>query len=118
MALFKGITLTTSQLDITNERQEFSPLPGGDHNASINRCALTSMIHKRSTALELSVKNILLEGLNWLHSMPTSSLIQMWIKAQRCLVCMEDPSLINASCPKTYKSRYKKEDKANMRTHQ
>ena len=31
--------VTTSQLDITNEIQEVSPFPAGDHKASINRCA-------------------------------------------------------------------------------
>ena len=30
--------VTTSQLDITNESQEVSPFPAGDHKASINRC--------------------------------------------------------------------------------
>ena len=39
---------------------------------------------------------------------PTSPLIQMWIKTHRYLVCMKDPLLINASSPKTYKSRYNK----------
>ena len=29
----------TSQLDITNESQEVSPFPAGDHKASINRRA-------------------------------------------------------------------------------
>ena len=29
--------VTTSQLDITNESQEVSPFPAGDHKASINR---------------------------------------------------------------------------------
>ena len=29
----------TSQLDITNESQEVSPFPAGDHNAAINRRA-------------------------------------------------------------------------------
>ena len=29
--------LTTSQEDITNESQEVSPFPAGDHKASINR---------------------------------------------------------------------------------
>ena len=28
---------TNSQLDITNKRQEVSPLPAGDHKASIDR---------------------------------------------------------------------------------
>ena len=31
--------MTTSQLDITNESQEVSPFPAGDHKASVNRCA-------------------------------------------------------------------------------
>ena len=31
--------VTTSQLDITNESQEVSPFPAGDHNASTNRRA-------------------------------------------------------------------------------
>ena len=42
---------------------------------------------------------------------PTSPLIQMWIKTHRYLVCMTDRLLINASSPKTYKSRYNKEIK-------
>ena len=59
--------VTTSQLDFTNESQEVSPFPTGDHKASINRLAqkhnkikteITSMLHKRSTALERSVKII------------------------------------------------------------
>ena len=29
--------VTNSQLDITNESQEVSPFPAGDHKASINR---------------------------------------------------------------------------------
>ena len=29
--------VTTSQLDITNESQEVSPFPAGDHKALINR---------------------------------------------------------------------------------
>ena len=57
--------VTKSQLDITNESQEVSPFPAGDHKASINRrtgkhnkhkTEITRMIHKRSTALERSVK--------------------------------------------------------------
>ena len=31
--------VATSQLAITNERQEVSPFPAGDHNSSINRRA-------------------------------------------------------------------------------
>ena len=53
--------VTTSQLDITNESQEGTPFPAGDHMASINRHArkhnknkkeITLLIHKRSTVLE------------------------------------------------------------------
>ena len=56
-------------------------------------------------------KNILLEGFNRFNSAPTSPLVQMWIKTHRCLVCMKDPLLNNASSPRTYKSRYEKEIK-------
>ena len=65
--------MTTSQLDITKESQEISFFPAGDHKASIHRRArkhhknkteITLMLHKKSTALERSVKNILLECLH------------------------------------------------------
>ena len=36
-------------------------------------------------------KNILLEGLNRFNGAKTSSLVQMWIKTHKCLVCMKDP---------------------------
>ena len=55
----------------TQESQEVSPFPAGDHKATANRQetwqtrnTVTKMIHKRSTALERFSKNILLEGLN------------------------------------------------------
>ena len=57
--------VTTSQLDITNKSQEVSPFPADDHKESINRRArkhdknkteMIQVIHKRSTALERSVK--------------------------------------------------------------
>ena len=57
--------VTNSQLDNTNESQEVSPFPAGDHKAYINRRAhrhskckteKTYKIHKRSTALERLVK--------------------------------------------------------------
>ena len=58
--------VTTSQLDITNESQEVSPLQAGNHKAPTNRRAqkhnktrqkqLTQMIHKRSTAPQQSAK--------------------------------------------------------------
>ena len=67
--------VTNSQLDTTKESQEVSPFPAGDHKAHINRYTQrhskhktekTLKIHKRSTALERSVKNFL-EGLNWFN---------------------------------------------------
>ena len=57
--------VTNSQLDNTNESQEVSPFPAGDHKAHINRrvqrhskhkTEKTLKIHKRITALERSVK--------------------------------------------------------------
>ena len=58
--------VTNSQLDTTNESQEVSPFPAGDHKAHINRRAQrhskhkTEQKHKRSTKegppLERSVK--------------------------------------------------------------
>ena len=59
----------------TQESQEVSPFPAGDHKASNEQTRkhdkhetqITKMIHKRSTAFERSV-NILLEGLNQFHS--------------------------------------------------
>ena len=66
------------------------------------------MIHKRSSALERSIKIILLEGLNPFYGAQTSPLVQMWIKTQGCLVCMKH---IHAPSPRTYTSRYKKEIK-------
>ena len=47
--------------------------------------------HRRSTALDRSVKIIILEGLNRFNGAPTSLLVQMWIKTHRSLVCMKDP---------------------------
>ena len=47
--------VTNSQLDTTNESQEISPFPAGDHKAHINRRAQihskhkTEQKHKRST---------------------------------------------------------------------
>ena len=87
------------QLNITNKSQEVSPFPVGDHKAAINR--RKSMTKPQDInnindlqmkyRLRLVKKNILLEGLNRFHGAPTSPLVQMWIKTQRCLACMKDP---------------------------
>ena len=41
--------------------------------------------------IETVSKNMLLDGLNRFHGAPASSLVQMWIKTQRCLACKKDP---------------------------
>ena len=85
--------VTTSQLDITNDCQDASPFPGGDHKATIdrrtrkhskNKAEITKMIHKRSTALEPSVKY------TGLMARQPKPLVQMWIKTHRCLVSLND----------------------------
>ena len=57
--------VTYSQLDTTNESQEVSPFPAGDHKAHISRRSQrhskhktekTIKVHKRSTVLKRSVK--------------------------------------------------------------
>ena len=58
--------VTNSQIDTTNESQEVSPFPAGDHKAHIKRRTQRyskhkteekhKKIHKRSTALERPVK--------------------------------------------------------------
>ena len=90
--------VTTSQLDITNDRQEVSPFPAGEHKASINRRTQSIKKQDRNNIndpqkkhrLGMVSKNIVLEGLNKFHGVPTSPLVQMWIKTHRCLVCMKD----------------------------
>ena len=61
------------QLDTTNEGQEVSPFPAGDHKAHINRRAQRHSKHKTEQKHKTSTKevppwngqsNILLEGLN------------------------------------------------------
>ena len=73
--LTKDTTWESNKITIkhhTQESQEVNPFSTGDHKATTNikrkndkhETKITKMIHKRSTALERSVKNILLEGLN------------------------------------------------------
>ena len=44
--------VTNSQLDTTNESQEVSPFPAGDHKAHINRCAQMHSKHKTEKNIE------------------------------------------------------------------
>ena len=76
--------VTTSQFDITNESQEVSRCPAGDHKVSINRRTWKNNKKDRNNIndpqkkhrLGTVSKNILLEGLNRFHSVPNSP-IQM-----------------------------------------
>ena len=91
--------VTNSQLDTTNESQEVSPFPAGDHKAHINRRTQKHSKHKKKNIkdpqkkyrLGTIRKNNLLEGFNRFYGAPTSPLNQMWIKTHRYLVCMKDP---------------------------
>ena len=88
-----------SQLDTTNESQEVSPFPAGDHKAHKSR--RTQRHSKRKTEKNIKdpqkkyclgmVSKIFYWSLNRFYGAPTSTLIQMWIKTHRCLVCMKDP---------------------------
>ena len=52
--------VTHSQLDVTNESQEVSPFPAGDHNASMNRRARKHNKHKnKGWVLIYIFKNII-----------------------------------------------------------
>ena len=68
--------VTNSQLDTTNESQEASPFPAGDHKAQINRRTKGHNKHKteknindpqKKYCLGPSSKNTLLEGLDRFH---------------------------------------------------
>ena len=93
--------------------QDVSIFLAGDHNAAKNgqdrhETQITKLIHKRSTALEHSVKN-LLEGLNMFDG-ANRNLISEVDKANRSLVCMKDPlhTRTGTSSPCKYKSRFRK----------
>ena len=64
--------LTKSQLNITNESQEVSPGPAGDHKAANAKARQTQDINdtndpQKKNRLRTESKNILLEGLNRFH---------------------------------------------------
>ena len=91
--------VTNSQLDTSNECQEISPFPAGDPKAHINRRAQRHS--KRKTKKNIknpqkryrlgTVSNIFYWRALSHFTAQTSSLIQMWIKTHRYLVCMKDP---------------------------
>ena len=77
--------VTNSQLDITNESQEVSPFPAGDHKASTDVHEIITKQDRNSIndpqkkhRLGTVSKDILLEGLNRFNGVPTSPLVHMW----------------------------------------
>ena len=50
--------VTNSQLDTTNESQEVSPFPAGDHKAHINRRAQRHSTHKTEQKHKRSTKEV------------------------------------------------------------
>ena len=50
--------VTNSQLDTTNESQEVSPFPAGDHKAHINRRAQRHSKHKTGQKHKISTKEV------------------------------------------------------------
>ena len=48
--------VTNSQLDTTNESQEVSPFPAGDHKAQINRRSQSHRKHKTEKSLKYPQK--------------------------------------------------------------
>ena len=78
-----GTILPEDYISNTEGSQEVSPFPAGDHKAARNRqgsiiTKITTRIHKRSTGLERSEKNI--TDL----TVPTSPLVLLWIETHRC----------------------------------
>ena len=59
--------VTNSQLDTTNESQEVSPLPAGDHKAHINRRVQRHSKHKTELKHKRSTKEIPPWSLNFGH---------------------------------------------------
>ena len=50
--------VTNSQLDTTNESQEVSPFPAGDHKANINRCMYKGIANTRQKKHKRSTKEV------------------------------------------------------------
>ena len=93
--------VTNSQLDTTNESQEVSSFPAGDHKAHINRRAQRHSKHETEKNIKDPQKKYSLGTVSKIFywraltgfTAPASPLIQMWIKTHRYLVCMKDPNL-------------------------
>ena len=99
--------VTNSQLDTTNESQEVSPFPAGDHKAHINRRAQrhskhkTEQKHKRSTRIGASClfQCIITEMVNKEKALNLQITTASW-----CRICMTvyfswSPSGLNIRFP-------------------
>ena len=108
--------VTTSQLDITSENQEFSPLPVGDHKASINR---RTRMHNRNNIkdsqkkhrLGMVSKKYFTGGLKPVSQRANLTFSSDVDQDTQMFGLHVRPLTINASSPRTYKSIYKKEIK-------
>ena len=79
--------VTNSQLDTTNESQEVSPFPAGDHKAQINRHVQKHNKHKtekndpqKKYRLGSVSKNILLEGFKGTATLMISMLLLLYFQ--------------------------------------
>ena len=86
-------------VDTTNESQEVSPFPAGDHKAHLNRRAQNIANTRQNKNIKDPQKKYRLGTVSKIFywraltglTAPTSPLIEMWIKTHRYLVCMKDP---------------------------
>ena len=104
-------------INTNNKSLEVSPFPVGDKTAEMNRRkSIRNTRHKKT--IDPQKKYRLVQSVKIFYwraqtgfMAPTSALVQMWIKAHRCLVCMKDPSLSMHHLQETDISRYKKQIK-------
>ena len=68
--------VTNSQFDTTNESQEVSPFPAGDHKAHINRRAQGHSKHKTEKIKDLRQKNIK-DLLTFANLFPSYSILEI-----------------------------------------
>ena len=93
--------MTNSQLYITNERNEVSPLPAGDHKAQINRSAHRSNIQRYVFSLQ---SEILFQFLN--------TFVHIWcvdqneISDHRCKLCFKVQSNICVNLSTNFNANY------------
>ena len=80
-------SVTNSQLDTTNENQEVSPFPAGDHKAKINRRAQRHSKHKTKQKHKRSTKEVRLGTVseNGAHRNPNYLSMQLGAKSKKML---------------------------------